>query len=592
MKKGRVVSSMLAAMLSLSVVLAGCSSDSSTTTSKETSKETTTETTTETATDSTTTPKGDAGDEMTIDVYSVAANYQGEQAGWFAKVLKDKFNVKLNIIAPQASGDGKALYQTRCAAGNLGDIIILDNSDFQDCVKAGLIADITQDLDKTTNLKTYSEQIKTYNGNLEGNDGKLYGIPCNMTNTSPTTYTDIRLYSSPMLPWDYYSELGCPEMKNLEDLLDTMEKVQKAHPTNAAGDAAYALSLWADWDNTSIETVNQLTKWYGYEVNGSVLLGNKGDMKELTDEAGAYYKMLHFFYEANQRGLIDPDSGTQDWETACTKMKNKQVLLMWYNWQLGFYNTIERGNNKDSYIYAPVSDMNFYQAGDTYYGEIRSWSLGSQVDATKKAKIMEVLDWLAGPEGATCLHDGLEGFNYTVGDNGKYILTKDGENALMANLEVPEEFGGGGYNDGMCKINQWIAAATSTNTVTGDPYGNDKWSSYIEANKTTMTKEWAAKYGAENQVEYLKKTGQLEIVPNVNIVLPSDSTDIALIRGQCGQLICDTSWQMIFAGSEDEFKSMWANMKDQLAGLGWKDLVTFDMQKYQKIVDARKAATK
>jgi putative aldouronate transport system substrate-binding protein len=583
MKKKKVVSLILTVALMLPSILTGCSgakTDVNTVAGAEAKNE-----------DSTSNKGG--SDLLTLEVYSAAANYQGEQSGWFAKVVEDKLNIKLNIIAPQVSGDGKALYQTRCASGNLGDIIILDNSDFQDCVKAGLIADITDDLENTTNLKEYTEQIKSFNSNLEGEDGsKLYGIPCNMTNTTPTTYSDIRLYSSPMLPWDYYSELGCPEMKNLEDLLDVMEKMQKAHPTNSAGDPAYALSLWSDWDNTSIETVNQLTKWFGYEVNGSVLLGKKGDMKELTDDDGAYYKMLHFFYEAKQRGLVDPDSGTQDWESACTKMKNKQVLLMWYNWQLGFYNTIDRGNNRDAYIYAPVSDMNFYQTSDTYYGDTRTWAVGSQVDDAKKAKIIEFLDWLTGPEGATYLHDGLEGFNYTVGDDGKYTLTKEGENALMANLDVPKEFGGGGYSDGMCKINQWIAAGSAFNSVTGEPFATDKWSTYIEANKTTMTKEWSEKYGAENQVEYLKKTGQLEVVPSVNIILPSDSTDIALIRSQCGQLICDTSWQMIFAGSEDDFKALWADMKEQLEGLGWKNLVAFDTEKQQKVVDARNASAK
>jgi putative aldouronate transport system substrate-binding protein len=236
--------------------------------------------------------------------------------------------------------------------------------------------------------------------------------------------------------------------------------------------------------------------------------------------------------------------------------------------------------------------MNFYQTSDTYYGDTRTWAVGSQVDDAKKAKIIEFLDWLTGPEGATYLHDGLEGFNYTVGDDGKYTLTKEGENALMANLDVPKEFGGGGYSDGMCKINQWIAAGSAFNSVTGEPFATDKWSTYIEANKTTMTKEWSEKYGAENQVEYLKKTGQLEVVPSVNIILPSDSTDIALIRSQCGQLICDTSWQMIFAGSEDDFKALWADMKEQLEGLGWKNLVAFDTEKQQKVVDARNASAK
>ena len=35
---------------------------------------------------------------LTIDVYDDAANYNGIQTGWFAKVIKDRFNIELNII--------------------------------------------------------------------------------------------------------------------------------------------------------------------------------------------------------------------------------------------------------------------------------------------------------------------------------------------------------------------------------------------------------------------------------------------------------------------------------------------------------------
>lgn len=579
MRKSKKLSVMLAFILVLSLVITGCSGNTKSTestggTGGEKSAEDTT------------------GKELlTLEIYDVAANYQGIQSGWFGKVVKDKFNLELNIIAPQVSGNGDALYQTRSSAGDLGDIILLDNSDLQDCINAGLILDITEEVKNSTNLSQYYEQYKVFNTTLEGNEeGKIYGMPCQITNTSPTTYSETEVFSSPMFPWDYYSELGCPEMKNLNDLLDVMEQMQAAHPVNSTGDPAYALSLWSDWDGTSIETVNQITKWYGYEVNGSILLGNKGDMKELTDDEGAYYKMLHFFYEANQRGLIDPDSGTQDWENACTKMKNKQVLLFWYIWQRGFWNTPERAQERNAYIYAPVADMDIYQASDTYYGDGRAFAVGSQVDESTKIRIIEFLDWLISPEGLDYLHSGLESFNYIVLDNGKYELTDDGMYALMENREVPSEFGGGGYNDGISKINQWPLAGISTNPITGESYVFNYWSSYLEANKTTMTKEWSEKYGAENQVEYLKANGKLNVVPSINMTLPSDSTDIALIRSQCGELICDTSWKMIFAGNEEEFKQMWANLKTQVEGFGWKDLVSYDMEKYQRIVDARKEA--
>ena len=36
---------------------------------------------------------------LVIDVYDDAANYNGIQKGWFAKVIKDRFNIELDIIA-------------------------------------------------------------------------------------------------------------------------------------------------------------------------------------------------------------------------------------------------------------------------------------------------------------------------------------------------------------------------------------------------------------------------------------------------------------------------------------------------------------
>lgn len=38
----------------------------------------------------------DDGSLMKVDVFSSTANYQGVQKGWFAKIVKDKFNMELN----------------------------------------------------------------------------------------------------------------------------------------------------------------------------------------------------------------------------------------------------------------------------------------------------------------------------------------------------------------------------------------------------------------------------------------------------------------------------------------------------------------
>ncbi|MDR2193409.1 MAG: extracellular solute-binding protein [Treponema sp.] len=527
---------------------------------------------------------------MTIVLYDVAANYQGNQPGWFGKVLKDKFNIELNVIAPQIAGDGKALFQTRAAAGDLGDIVILDNADFLDCIAAGLVQDISKDVEQSPNVMVFNEQIKKYNADIPGAGGKIYGIPTQMTNTSPTAYSLRLIYSSPQLPWDYFTEIGAPRLRNLNDLLDALEKIQKAHPTNAAGDKAYAISLWPDWDGTSIETANQTLKWYGAEVRNSVLLDTKNNMKPLTDDAGEYRKMLRFFFDATQRGLVDPDSGTQNWDQMVIKMQNKRVYLHWYEWQRGFWNSPTHGNARENYIAIPVDDMYFFQDGDFYYGDGRVLGVGSKVTGAKRERVLQFIDWLASPEGLEYCHNGIKGFNYTVLPDGTFERTPEGEVSFSANPPVPAEWGGGGWNDGNQKINTYVAHVISIDPNTKYPYEYSLWPAEIEKAKTTTNREWEAMYGAQDPVDYFTKNNQLGIVPSVNVMVSPEPTDIQLIRSQCATIVKDTSWKMIFAANEAEFNKLWADMKTQLTGFGWDKLVEYDREQVQAVVDARNEA--
>lgn len=586
--KGKKLISLLCAGAMTASLLAGCgssseSADSSAASGSEKSTETTAKA------DSTDSTASD-GDTMTIEIFDVAANYQGVQTGWFAKVVKDRFNIELNIIAPQVAGD--AIYQTRSSSGNLGDILILESGQFKECVDAGLIKDISADIWNYSNLADYKDQIDVLNNGLEGNDnGATYGIPTEMLSTSPTSYSQDTIYSSPLLRWDLYKELGTPDIADLDGLLDVLEQMMEKHPTNDAGDACYAMSLWPDWDGgdgmLGIANVVQLTTWYGEKIKGSAILKPDGTFIPLTDKNGTYYKILKFLYEANQRGLVDPDSATQDWNSACAKMSAGQVYLMWYSWQTGFWNSTERLKDGKGFIFTPVADQEYYADADVYYGSGRVWAVGSQVDDEKYAKIMEFLDWYASPEGLMFQHAGIEGFNYEVGEDGKF--TQINSNALMDNLNVPEEWGGGGYSDGNNAINQWIVNANSINPLTGESYVVTYWSSYKEETLTDMKREWRERFDAEEPADYMKKNNKLIISPNVSVSLPVDTADISVIRNQCNETICDYSWRMIYASDDANFDALWDEMSKTLDGYGFQDLVKFDTDKYQIELDAKNA---
>ena len=535
----------------------------------------------------------DDNSPMTFEIYDVAANYQGMQTGWFGKIVKDKFNIELNIIAPQVAGD--AIFQTRASSGNLGDIVILDATQFNDCLEAGLIKDISDKITGSENLMKFSKQLETFNKALPNNAaGKYYGIPTEMMDTSPTSVTAERIYSLPQLRWDLYNKIGAPEIKNLDDLLNVFVEIRKVHPTNEKGDPAYPLSLWPDWDGgdgmIGIANVVQLTTWYGDKIKGSAVLRPDNTFYPLTAKDGAYYKMLKFLNKGKRMGVVDPDSGTQDWNSVCAKISNGQVDFIWYTWEIGFWNTTARYQDGTAFCFIPVQDQNYYTDSDAYFGSGRVFGVGANVDPAKYERIMKFLDWYASPEGCQYQHIGLEGFNYKKLANGKYEQMND--NALMDNLPVPAEFGGGGYSDGNNAINQWICKSECTNPITGEIYAPQYWASYKEKNMTQMRKDWEAKYNATDATNWMAKNNKLVVSPSVSVSLPSDTPDISVIRNQVNQAVCDASWRMIFAKNDAEFDKMWDELAAEVKGFGFDDLYKFDTEKHQIEVDAKIKASK
>ena len=528
---------------------------------------------------------------LTIDVYDDAANYNGIQSGWFAKLIKDKFNIELNIIASQVVGN--TIYATRSEEGNLGDILVVDKAKFPEIVEAGLAKDISDKLPACENIMKFKTQIDVYNKGLTGEDGKYYGIPTEMTDTSPTSITDDVIYSSPMLRWDLYKQIGSPKLENLDDLLAALEKIHEVHPTNEEGDPAYPFSLWPDWDGNDNmigpANVVQLTTWYGQKLKGSAMLMPDMTFSPLYERENAYYKITKFLNQANQKGLVDPDSGTQNWDNACAKMSSGRVDVMWYSWQVGFWNSVDRLNAGTAFRFIPVNDMKFYADADRYFGSDRMFGIGAKVEGEKYDRIMEFLDWYASPEGATIQHCGLKDFNYTVNEDGTFTPIND--NALMDNLPVPEEYGGGGYDDGYNDINQWIVSSLCINPITGERFAQKFWKSYKEMNMTEMKKEWAEMFGAEDDVAWMKANGKLLAMPSVDFTPAADNNDIASLRAEINASLCEYTWNLIMTcNTDDEFEAMWAEMVETLDGFGYKDLYEYDCGMWQPEIDAKKAA--
>ncbi|MFV0287008.1 MAG: ABC transporter substrate-binding protein, partial [Demequina sp.] len=316
-------------------------------------------------------------EEITVDVFDGLANYMGMQEGWFAKVVKDKFNMNLNIIAPNVAGGGDTLYNTRVAAGDLGDLIITDKGEkLDELIEGGLVADASDYYGSMENAAVFDKAVQKLNENADG----IYGLPTQISTIPPTQSSEgLDPTFGPFVRWDLYAELGYPNISTLEDLLPVLKDMQDLQPEGDNGQKAYALSLFKDWDGNMMNNAKQPVTFYGYDELGFVLAKADGsDFQSILDPDGEYVRALKFYYEANQLGLVDPESTTQNYDTLFSKFQTGQVLFSWWPW-LGqsAYNTEGNTEAGKGFMIAPMDDMNVFSYSAEAYGGKQVLAIGS-----------------------------------------------------------------------------------------------------------------------------------------------------------------------------------------------------------------------
>lgn len=530
---------------------------------------------------------------ITIDVFSTQTNYQGIQGGWFGKIVKDKFNIELNIIAPNVAGGGDTLYQTRSAEGNLGDIVIIDRAKMKDCVESEIILDLTDYYANSTYLKSFDQSIQATKEFI-GSD-RIYALSgsstCKATepvfeNQSPYVGTFMRL--------DYYNELGNPEMKTTTDMLNVLKQMQEAHPTTEDGKKVYAFSLFDDWDGDYMALASKYAFLYGYDEGKAGFVFPSPDAtsySEIAADNGVYYNALKMFFDANQMGLVDPDSSSQDWDAVYTKMQNGQTLFSFWPWLAYSYNKLENKNAGKGMVFIPVEDQKIVNDGYNRYGNTQLCiGIGSKTEYPDR--VFEFVDWMASSEYIyyTPGSAGIRGLHWDI-VNGRPELTEFGFQCMDdGNTMMPDEYGGGTYTDGRPGIGFNFLAPTSVDIETGEKFAVADWSSVLESTKSLLDEKYEETFGAKNAAEYLLKNNLVQVAPGSAYFAPAEDTELATKRSQCGDLITNTSWKMVFAENEEEFNALWVEMKEQLDGLGYQDVLAADLQKLEGLREARAVA--
>ena len=496
---------------------------------------------------------------ITLNVYSQLANYQGiaPDTTWGATVLLDKFNVRLNIIP-----DSDGTYETRMASGNLGDIVVwgANGADYKNAVAKDMLLDWEED----DMCEEYAPYIwENYRSALESNrvvsgDDTIHGFGHSVAFKKGSHAAFFYTWD---LRWDLYKQLGYPEVKNLDDLFNVLMDMKKLEPKDEKGNETYATSIWPDWDGNMVMYVKSLgTAYYGYDELGFGYYNpNNGQFVSCLEENGPYLECLKFFNKLYQNGLLDPNSMTQTYDVMGEKVKNGGTFWGIFNYSTSsIYNTtdhLEAGKMMYSLVPTEASPI-VYGLGTN--GGNRIWSIGNYTEYPELC--LEIINWLATPEGSMYMWYGPQGVTWDYDENGLTYFTELGKKTnadstySMEGVQWTSPWTGktytftGTYNDGNVQINNVTLSMDMENpdAANGETFNKITWESEITATTYDIQQDWREHTGFTSADQYMN-AGKYTVMPEINYSESNREGSLKLVWDQVADAVRTYSWRAIYA---------------------------------------------
>ena len=502
-------------------------------------------------------------DPINITIYSQLANYSGELTGWFAELMKQKYNVVMTIIP-----DSDGTFDTRMESGDLGDIVVFGSTgnQYQRAATSGMLFDWNED----DILSDYGPYVKAHmpyalenNANLNNSIGAgdvVYGFGHNVA----TSTEDHEAFFYTMdLRWDLYKELGYPEVNTIDDLYNLFVSMKEICPTDEAGNETYAVSMWPDWDGNMVMYVKAFaTCYWGYDEMGFGLYDvETGKYHDALEPHGPYLKSLKFFNKLYQAGLVDPNSITQTYDKMSEKAQNGGIFFSIFDYAgSALYNSEDHLTaGKGMYPMVP-KDASPLCYGMNVMGGNRVWTIGANTEYPELC--MAIINYLTTPEGYMTYWYGPKDVCWYYDENGNSCLTELGEQAYKdrKGTIMPAEWGGISFNEGTFQANNttWSRDASNPDS-NGETYNCDNWVSRRADTDYDILNDWRDRTGCYNAQEYLNTTNY-KVSLATSYSESSKSDELEIIWEQVKNTIVTSSWNAIYAESDEEFDKIVADM--------------------------------
>ena len=526
-------------------------------------------------------PEKNADEIVTLSGFVTYSNLADvNKAKWYMDILRDELGIELDFQSP-IGGDSNQIMQALMASGELPDIVgFKDKSLAANAVNAGLLLNLDENKDTLPSIfenTLFDGAVKFYRDQIGGDDNQLYLLA-----TSVGEKVTINL--NPQIRYDVYQDIGMPEITTLDDYIDVLKQMMEAYPETPEGQKTYGLTFWSDWDNKSMSSAGHFAAFYGYDLEYiSNLLEIPADGSKpptsILDDDSMYKKMLKFFFDANQAGIVDPDSITQKWDAASAKYTDGRIFFSPWDWAVGGYNKIEHTDADEFTGFASVWAEDFQMKTQADMPVGTDWTLGIGASTKQKDAALKYINYIYSYEGVDIMMNGPQGGIWDLDEDGIRYITEDGWNIIDNGLDF---LSGGKLGDASAVINSPPITEETMNPATKEQtLGNSQWDSHLMHNKSKLITEWR-KYNddAINMNRWAEANGRLIKTTSAVTMMEIEPDDLQTITTSIGDVVKTNSWQMVFAKDEAEFESLWVDMQTKANGLGMEQVVQWTQEAF------------
>lgn len=467
------------------------------------------------------------------------------------------------------------------ASGDMPDIMYIPAKNVDDMIESGMLLNLDDYLDQMPHVQSYDglDTALNYVREYRSNDtGSVYVMPL-VVGDNATHYlaSDTTERNAVKLNWAAYEAAGCPKITDMDSLLDATEAMLAAMPTAEDGNPMYGTVLNSGSDTSYWACMVMWYRMQGYlEQELPYLLEENmvdGTVESILSENSMYYQGLKWYNSAYKRGLIDPDSISNDRATQKPKVDNGYTITPsgylpgWANTYMPYY----------------VPGTKIYYNYTNTYGD-SNYVIGINAKTENLEACLNFIDMLADPDAYLWIRSGPAGEIWDVDENGVATITETG-------IESAKKYGTGGVfttssGEEIALWNTpWIVsdggALTSYTDAEGNPRANmtSTWTEMLEiSTDNDAVRAWQKDTGYDTWMDWLNENNAYadssaldDITTFVSI--PDDVMQLTI--DSIKDVVTTASWKMVYAESDADFDALWDKMVSDCEGLGAEDIISW-----------------